>query len=161
MTDKEWVLPALYRNGPTYHSGGTPPAPYPTVRDFRVRAIGHPLFGVQMAWLSDALGPVTTFPWWDNLEADPRLAHPLWRPVGTKADPFVDSEQGWIVEIWADRSFVYVHQGNVDKARIHTWYRVPMDVFEAAWKAGLDEIKRTVPPPMPKTRHQLRLERRA
>jgi hypothetical protein len=161
MTKKDWVLPPLYENGLVYRWGGTAPTPYPTVSDFHVRAVGNPYFGVQMAWTSDELGPVTMFPWWDHLEADPRLDDPRWRPVGTKARPYVDSEQGWFVEIWADAGFVHVHQGDLDKGRVHTWYRVPLAVFEASWKVGVSEIKHAVIPAAPKSRHQARLERLA
>jgi len=58
-----------------------------------------------MQWVSDELGLLGTF-WSEFIDPDPR-----WRPVGTRSEPFVEIEQGWLMEIWEDGQYVHVHHG--------------------------------------------------
>ena len=121
------------------------PEPFPTITDIRVEPVLTDLFGVQMRWWSAAHGVVTDFPRWDPLERDGRLDDPEWWPVGSASQPFFDAEQNWVFRCWEDEGFVYVPGG----LRLVSWerrFRVPRDVFIAAWRDGVRRIKASVPP---------------
>jgi hypothetical protein len=77
----------------------TLPEAFPVVSDFRVEPLpdmsGH--FGVQMRWVSDSLGVVAEFPWWDHLERERELLSyvPDGLPIGSREEPFVDVAMNW------------------------------------------------------------------
>jgi hypothetical protein len=92
----------------------TPLSAYPIVSDFRVEPLpdmtGH--FGVQMRWVSDSLGIVAEFPWWDHLERERMLRFwvPDGLPIGTPDDPFMDMAMDWSISVWREKSYIYVIQ---------------------------------------------------
>ena len=126
-------------------SESTAPEAFPIVDDLRVEPVpdmtGH--LGVQMRWVSDTLGVVAVFPWWDHLErdADLRSIVPDGVPIGTPDEPFLEIDMNWGIRIWRNGPYVYVvHDGG---AGWNTWFRVPIDVFLAAWQDGIDRIRAT------------------
>jgi hypothetical protein len=127
------------------------PAPddFPTITDLRVEPVvrADGMFGVQMRWVSAQYGVVTVFPWWDDLQRDFPLHVRNGIPFGTLDDPFFDADQDWGFQAWQDGVHIYVvHDAG---SGWNTWYRVPVAVFEAAWKDGTELIARTIPPPPP------------
>lgn len=126
---------------------------FPIVDDLRVLPVpdltGH--FGVHMRWVSDAHGVIAVFPWWDHLERDRdrQLIVPGDFPVGSLAAPFVHADHDWGIRIWLEGSWVcVVHDGGGGWT---TWFRVPLDVFTAAWRAGIARIRMTYAPLSPES----------
>ena len=135
-----------------YPLGAEPPMRFETITDFEIVLVQIPSLGTVMEWRSLALGLLTPFLYYAHLEdpeakfldasGDPRRPRDGWRPVGTRTHPYIDLDQGFVLIAWADDRLVHVEYGDDEpEPTIRTWYRVPTDHFEVAWKrmlAGLD-----------------------
>jgi hypothetical protein len=114
--------------------------PYPTIEDVEVDIDPKPPFGLHSVWRSARKGVIATFPSWDNIESDPRLKEADRLPVGTAAQHFVDADQDWFFEAWAQDGYVYVIEG-LDLGQWERRHRMPMAAFESAWRRGVDRIR--------------------
>lgn len=117
-----------------------PPAPFATISDVRVEPLPTEGFGTHMVWTSIREGVIATFPWWDNVQTDERLESRDWWPVGSAAEPYVDADQDWTFQCWADDEWVYVVEG-LDFTSWERRYRVPRHAFELAWREGVERIR--------------------
>ncbi|MDB4979129.1 MAG: hypothetical protein JWM56_1315 [Candidatus Peribacteria bacterium] len=109
--------------------------PFPLVDDFEIRLHETENFGMHVAFSSSALGIISTFPWWDNVEMDiPAMTQETF-PCGTLEKPYDDMEEGWQILIFAVEGFVYVLQGaEPGCTTFHTWYKVEKNRYFQAWE---------------------------
>ncbi|WP_405018572.1 hypothetical protein OHV05_17795 [Kitasatospora sp. NBC_00070] len=105
---------------------------FPEAGNFEVELFDDPeVDGLSLRFVDRLLNVTVAFPWWDRMEA--------WSeadvPTGTISEPFADLEQGWRILIWEHQGFVFVMEGDDDV--FHTWIRIPVAVWSAAWRSQL------------------------
>ena len=96
-----------------------------TIDDFEVRVGGDDRVVV---FASAARGVLARFPAWEHADRDLRHFIVDDIPTGSRAEPFVDVDEGWRIEIFEENDFVYVDENGEQ-------FRVPRDAYFAAWEA--------------------------
>ncbi|WP_461202093.1 hypothetical protein [Anoxybacillus sp. TBDG-1] len=117
---------------------------FPIIADFEIliTAKSNKTWGKHIYFYSAKRNEIlTTFPWWDFAEEFLGMWDEHDIPIGTIDRPFFDLEQGWHIIIFEKRDYVYVLEGDEfcsEHNKIHTWYRVPKDVYYEQWKKLLN-----------------------
>lgn len=117
---------------------------FPIIDDFEiiVTVKSNKTWGKHLFFYSAKQNEIlTSFPWWDFV--DQLLVgwdeHDI--PNGTMDRPFFDLEQGWHIIIFEKRDYMYILEGNeyhCEYNKIHTWYKVPREVYYEEWKKLLN-----------------------
>lgn len=117
---------------------------FPFVDDFEILVTvkSDNLFGKHIYFYSAKRNEIlTSFPWWDFAERFLATWDEHDIPIGTIDHPFFDLEQCWHIIIFEKRDYVYILEGDEydsEQNKIHTWYRVPKDVYYDEWKKLLN-----------------------
>src|SRR5436305_15011032 len=95
-----------------------------TIDDFEVRIAGEDRV---VAFTSVARGELARFPAWEHADRDLRHFVPGDIPTGSRAEPFVDGDEGRRITIFESGGHVYVHENDGDG------FRVRLELHFEAW----------------------------
>jgi hypothetical protein len=126
---------------------------FPVVQDFEIALTdaGGP-FGRKVRFWSDQLGWLAGFPWWDHADLALHLCTLIDIPIGTRATPYYDLEQGWQILIFREGAFAYVMEGGEpsdDPVTWSSWFRVPLEQYVSEWIREIRHFNPTIPDGMP------------
>lgn len=86
---------------------------FPEIDDFTILTHDHGKgLGIHIFFYSEKLGYLSSFPWWDKMDAKLKEMTLADIPLGKSDKPFLDADQGWQILIWEKRDYVYVMQGS-------------------------------------------------
>jgi hypothetical protein len=107
-----------------------------TIEDFEVRIAGEDRVVV---FASVARGELARFPAWERADRDLRHFVLDDIPTGSRAEPFVDADEGWRITIFESGGHVYVHENDGEG------FRVPRDAYFAAWEKLIARYNPAIP----------------
>lgn len=117
-------------------------AAFPLVRGFAVVLRDARSLGQHIRFVDGDGGDLAGFPWWDHMETGLKRWTLDRVPLGSRAAPFDDLEQGWQIYIFAEGDHVYVVQGGEPGChRFARWFRVERAAYLAAWARLLDAVQ--------------------
>ena len=89
---------------------------------------------------------LASFPGWDHADRDLRHFVPSDVPLGSWDDPFDESDDGWRINIFEYRGFIYVLEGDDPNTEdFGTFFRVPRDQYLQAWAFLIDAFNPIMP----------------
>lgn len=106
-----------------------------TIDDFEVRVGGDDRV---IVFASATRGELARFPAWERADRDLRHFIIDDIPTGSRAEPFVDVDDGWRIVIFEEGEHVYVYENDAG-------FRVPRDVYFAAWETLIARYNPAVP----------------
>ena len=115
---------------------------FPIIDNFKMELIDTKSdMGFHLRFVSEHLGILTSFPWWDNVQdiltqtSDDSI-------VGSISNPFDDLEQGWQILIWEHENYVYIMEGEEPQCtEFAVWFRVGKQRYYTQWEALKRSLK--------------------
>jgi hypothetical protein len=96
------------------------------VEDFALTLREEGEGGMHIEMISRSRGRVASFPFWDHADRDLRHFTMEDVPLGTEAEPYVDVDENWRIEIFTrGEDAVVIEDGRE--------FTVPLDQYLAAW----------------------------
>jgi hypothetical protein len=114
-------------------------AAFPTVEDFAVTLADSEEGGKHIEYRSPSRGRLAGFPVWDHADRDLRHFILTDIPLGTRAEPYFDRDDGWRIVIFEEGDWVYVAEGSdADATEFESQFRVSGERYLKAWSALID-----------------------
>ncbi len=111
-----------------------------TVEDFTIRLIDTDDAGKQIEYAGGG-ERLAGFPAWEHADRDLRHFIHSDIPVGTREEPYEDSDQGWQIAIFEHGGWVYIAEREGTQS---TAFRVSTERYLDAWKALIDRFNPNV-----------------
>jgi hypothetical protein len=110
---------------------------FQTIDDFVVRLVDSGETGKHVELGSVSLGRLAGFPAWDHADRDLRHFIESDIPLGTREQPYEDSDEGWRIAIFEHGGWVYIAQAEGETASA---FRVETERYRAVWRALIDRF---------------------
>ncbi|HUP46866.1 MAG TPA: hypothetical protein VM779_15270 [Thermoanaerobaculia bacterium] len=112
---------------------------FPSISDFDLILRDSDGRGKHIEMVSTRRGRLAGFPAWDHADRDLRHFVPSDVPVGTIDEPYDDADDGWRIQLFEHRGFVYVLEGDSPYTEdFPRCFRVSRRRYLAAWAALID-----------------------
>jgi hypothetical protein len=95
--------------------------------------------------MSRSRGHLAGFPAWDHADRDLRHFTHDDIPLGDDEEPYEDADDAWRIVIIARGPDVFILEGDSPHGPLPRRYRVPRDLYIAAWDDLIRRYHRAVP----------------
>ena len=117
----------------------------PRIADFSLTLAEEKEGGLHIRMMSRSRGHLAGFPAWDHADRDLRHFTHDDIPLGDDEEPYLDADDAWPIVIIARGADVFILEGETPTGPLPRRYRVPRDLYIAAWDDLIRRYHRAVP----------------